>query len=238
MSKCIVEQLFRQKIGKSLPKEIFNEHIFTLIRSHKKHSIKSYELLIDICLTRPGECRKRLYDNSYYGPNIIMAKRDRIPRSEASAIVRHVPGRWHLRGWAPYDILNKGIVDEEYPDYEIIERLKMKRMSHIKIINTLRNIKNPETMRFEEIDEEMCDYSMSIYLEEKSNEVINNRVKMIRKLTNTTKSTETIVEDINKSDMAIINRFLENVIKHTLPLLWDITFDDAPVGHLSILKYE
>ena len=104
MNPCLVQQLFRQKIGKDLDQSIIDEVLFPLLRQ-RKHGPR--ELLLDIKLTQ--SCNE-------YGRSAIAARRDKdFPSSyldwhknispfPESGLMR---GQRRIDTWGSIDILNE-----------------------------------------------------------------------------------------------------------------------------------
>ena len=162
MSPCLVQQLFRQKIGVSLDPAFIDEVLFPLLRSRKE---LSRELLLDIKLTqrwdkhgdsmitRPG---RRFPDNPHteeerasvgrYSLEKNMSPFTRIPSTLESALrlSRCAGGRraagWRLRGEQEVKERKRlGKVNSRF-------RRKMtirKKWGTVDILNELRELKQP-----------------------------------------------------------------------------------------------
>ena len=104
MNPCLVQQLFRQKIGKDLDQSIIDEVLFPLLRQ-RKHGPR--ELLLDIKLTQ--SCNE-------YGRSAIAARRDKDWPSSYLDWHKNIspfPESGLMRGqrrtdmWGSIDILNE-----------------------------------------------------------------------------------------------------------------------------------
>ena len=135
MSPCLVQQLFRQKIGKELDPSIVDEVLFPMLRS-RKHPSK--ELLLDIKLTQSA-------DSNEYGQSAIVICRVIDPNDDAPEegvpqnISRfEVPlGQHNL--WLPSRL-------QRLPGKIPSQMRRLRHMSmwgSIDILNELRQLKHP-----------------------------------------------------------------------------------------------
>jgi len=124
MSPCLVQQLFRQKIGKDLDVNLFDEFLFPLLRP-RKHYPK--ELLLDIKLTQ---------SSNKYGQSAIlmypMSNEDDIPA-------------WMPQNISPFEL------QDSRPENHGRNTSKMRRERHhpvrwgsIDILNELRELTHPQ----------------------------------------------------------------------------------------------
>jgi hypothetical protein len=120
---CLVQQLFRQKIGKEPDQRLIDEVLFPLLRS-MKHGPR--ELLLDVKLTR-SICTSRNAVDAKYNPlpgdppfpfvTKILPFEKELYQSSAAAILRgdKSPGKVpsslrrmrHMGAWGTIDILNE-----------------------------------------------------------------------------------------------------------------------------------
>jgi hypothetical protein len=136
MSPCLVQQLFRQKIGKELDPSIVDEVLFPMLRS-RKHPSK--ELLLDIKLTQSA-------DSNEYGQSAIVICRvidpnDDVPEEGVPQNISRfeVPlGQHNL--WLPSRL-------QRLPGKIPSQMRRLRHMSmwgSIDILNELRSLKHPQ----------------------------------------------------------------------------------------------
>ena len=136
MSPCLVQQLFRLKIGQELDPSIVDEVLFPFLRS-RKHGPK--ELLLDIKLTQSG-------DSNEYGQSAIVICRVIDPNDD-------VPEEGVPQNISPFEV-PLGPHNLWLPSR--LQRLpgkipsQMRRLRHqslwgsIDILNELRSLKHPQ----------------------------------------------------------------------------------------------
>jgi hypothetical protein len=137
MSPCLVQQLFRLKIGQELDQGIVDEVLFPFLRS-RKHGPK--ELLLDIKLTQSG-------DSNEYGQSAIVICRVIDPNDD-------VPEEGVPQNISPFEVPLGPHNLWIYPSR--LQRLpgkipsQMRRLRHqslwgsIDILNELRSLKRPQ----------------------------------------------------------------------------------------------
>ena len=137
MSPCLVQQLFRLKIGQELDPSIVDEVLFPFLRS-RKHGPK--ELLLDIKLTQSG-------DSNEYGQSAIVICRVIDPNDD-------VPEEGVPQNISPFEVPLGPHNLWIYPSR--LQRLpgkipsQMRRLRHqslwgsIDILNELRSLKHPQ----------------------------------------------------------------------------------------------
>ena len=136
MASCLVQQLFRQKIGQELDQSIVDEVLFPFLRS-RKHPSK--ELLLDIKLTQSA-------DSNEYGQSAIVICRVIDPNDD-------VPEEGVPQNISPFEV-PLGPHNLWLPSR--LQRLpgkipsQMRRLRHqslwgsIDILNELRSLKRPQ----------------------------------------------------------------------------------------------
>ena len=137
MASCLVQQLFRMKIGKDLDQSIVDEILFPMLRL-RKHGPK--ELLLDIKLTQSG-------DSNEYGQSAIVICRVIDPNVD-------VPEEGVPQNISPFEVPLGPHNLWIYPSR--LQRLpgkipsQMRRLRHqslwgsIDILNELRSLKRPQ----------------------------------------------------------------------------------------------
>ena len=187
MSPCLVQQLFRQKVGQELDQGIVDEVLFPLLRS-RKHGPR--ELLLDIkmtqrwdehgdsMITRPGSRFPRLTDeeHAYYGARYSLEKnmspftRVPPPLESVRAAARRSAAGWRLRGEQEVKERQRlGKVNSRFRREMTIR----KKWGTVDILNELRELKHPviechpvpDEQRHFDLAESWGDQALSFFLE-------------------------------------------------------------------------
>jgi hypothetical protein len=194
MSPCLVQQLFRQKIGQELDQDLVDGVFFPMLRSRKDYP---RELLLDIKLTQSWSCNEN-------GHSAIV-----IPRVIDHAV--DVPQEDIPKNISPFEV-PMGPFSLWLPSRK--QRCpgkisgEMRRLRHeslwgsINILNKLRSLKHPHIQYHPDPDDQDCDlcadYFDGVYI----------RLEEVGLL------------DRSASDIDFVNDFLEDALNTGKRLSW------------------
>ena len=176
MSPCLVQQLFRQKIGEELDQSIVDEVLFPLLRS-RKHGPR--ELLLDIkmtqrwdehgdsMITRPGRRFPRLTEQQHASVGRYSLKKNMSPFTRIPPPLESAPAfRWEQE---VKERQRLGKVNSRFRREMTIR----KDWGTVDILNELRELKHPviechpvpDEQRHFDLAESWGDQALSFFLE-------------------------------------------------------------------------
>ena len=212
MSPCLIQQLFRQKVGKELDPSIVDDVLFPMLRCRKQFA---RELLLDIRLTQ---------GSNEHGHSAIVICRvidhnDDVPQGDTPKNISpfEVP-------MGPHDIwVRPGLLLREMTPYNRARRLpgkipsQMRRLRHksmwgsIDILNELRSLKRPQIREHspsnhEEQGDTSGDEFEDVYLSLKEQPLRTNAIHA---------ENSQRVDDLN-----FVNDYLEDALNNGKCLSW------------------